>query len=145
MTDLIQGSYVTAKKFYTEHNGKEYFEFHFPYVSKDQTFRELDRFLWESKHEMTRFRNRYEGPVLIDLTEWNRHGRNEYFDAFMYFLLDNPSVKQTFILQEPCSTELMETLKSFFEIKVTELEIKKTPDAKRRIGFYTEEEDLNHV
>ncbi len=145
MINLLQGKYEIAKKHYADATMTDFFEFDLSYVPKNEHFRELDRFLWESKHTMTRFKNRYDGPVLINLTSWNSKEVNEYFEAFMYFLKDSPGLKCTFIVENKCNEQLLENLESFFEIKVMELTEVKEKEPKRKIGFIIEEEVGNNV
>lgn len=139
MITLLQGEYEKAKAHYKETMQKDFFEFHFVYTSTNEAFRELDRFIWESKRQMTRFKNRYVGPVLVDLTEWNKNKSNEYFEAFLYYLKDHQYLECTFIVQGRCETELIDTLKKFFEVEVVELEANKENHKKRKIGFHLEE------
>jgi len=145
MITLIQGEYEKAKDCYKSTMLKDYFEFHFVYTSTNEVFRELDRFIWESKHQKARFKNRYAGPVLIDLTEWNSNEPNEYFEAFLYYLKDHAYLECTFIVQNLCEEGFLEKLRNFFEIDVVELEIQKGKDQKRRIGFYIEERNDDNV
>lgn len=51
MITLIQGEYEKAKAHYKSGMLKDYFEFHFVYTSANEVFRELDRFIWESRHQ----------------------------------------------------------------------------------------------
>ncbi len=139
MITLIQGEYEKAKAHYNSTMLKDYFEFHFVYTSANEVFRELDRFIWESKHQKTRFKNQYTGPVLIDLTEWNSNETNEYFEAFLYYLKDHAYLECTFIVQDLCEDWFLDVLNTFFEIAVVELDIRKEKEQKRRIGFYLEE------
>jgi len=136
---VIQGKYEKAKKHYREYMLNDFFEFHLVYASTYEKFRELDRFIWESKHDKTRFKNSYKGPVLIDITEWNSNVLNEYFDAFMYYLKDNPYLECTFIVQDICSENLKKKLEYFFEISIDELETR-NENTTKRIGFYISEE-----
>ncbi len=139
MIRLIQGEYEKAKARYKSTMIKDYFEFHFAYTSVSEVFRELDRFIWESRHQKTRFKNQYKGPVLIDLTEWNDNDTNEYFDAFLYYLKDHACLECAFIVQNICKEEFLDKLNEFFEIDLVELDIQKDKEQKRRIGFYFEE------
>lgn len=143
MIELIQGQYEKTKEYYERNVSQNYFEFDFAYVPSNNVFRELDRFIWESKHQMTRFLNHYSGPVLIDLTAWNNNELNCYFDAFMYFLKDNECYQCSFITQEACSQALEDKLRSFFEIKITSIELKRSE--KRVIGFINPEQEDYHV
>ena len=145
MIRLIQGKYEIAKEEYIRNMVVDFFEFHFDFVSKNEIFRELDRFIWESKRQNTRFANFYKGPVLIDLTEWNQNELNEYFDAFMYFLKDHSCLECTFIVQDECEKELLDRLSSFFEITIDSLEVRREKTKKRQIGFCFEEEKLGNV
>lgn len=139
MITLIQGEYEKAISHYKSTMLKDYFEFHFVYTSANEVFRELDRFIWESRHQKTRFKNQYKGPVLIDLTEWNGNDINEYFEAFLYYLKDHSYLECTFIVQNLCEECFLDKLNEFFEIDVVELDIRKDKEKKRRIGFYLEE------
>ena len=139
MINVIQGTYEKAKEYYQTVMFEDYFEFCFAYTPTNQIFRELDRFIWESRHQMTRFKNRYAGPVLVDLTEWNAKHTNEYFEAFLYYLKDQPSLVCTFMIQNRCETWLLNLLKDFFEIDVIELETYADKEKKRRIGFCVED------
>ena len=139
MITLIQGQYEKAKEHYISSGNEDFFEFHFTYTSVDKVFRELDRFIWESRRQKTRYKNQYIGPVLIDITEWNSNKTNEYFDAFMYYLKDHDGLKCTFIVQNLCEEQFLERLNEFFEIEVDELDVRKDKSHKRKIGFCLEE------
>lgn len=145
---LIQGSYEKAIK-YCKVNQKKFFEFEFCYTPMNERFREIDRFLWESRHQMTRYKNNYEGPAVINLTSWNQHYPNEYFDAFMYFL--KSKAKQldiTFIIEQKCNVNILERLKCFFDVQIKSIDIDKTThkgSTHRQIGFHMDEEDYQYV
>lgn len=121
---VIQGNYESIIRFCNEKTNGNFFEFSFCYVSKNERFRELDRFLWESKHCM-RFQNEYIGNVVIDLTAWNgckEYEFNEYFDAFFYYLKSKSDrIQPLLIVNGKCSTELYKCLRKFYNIRVTEL------------------------
>lgn len=138
MIILIEGEYEKAKAYYKSAMIKDYFEFHFVYTSANEVFRELDRFIWESRHQKTRFKNQYKGPVFIDLTEWNGNDINKYFDAFLYYLKDHACLECTFIVQNFCKASFLDKLNEFFEINVVKLDIRRDKEKKRRIGFYSE-------
>lgn len=144
MVALIQGKYEKAKAFYEKNVSKKYFEFQFAYVSQNEVFKEIDRFLWESRHQMTRFKNNYKGPVLIDLSCWNDNDLNTYFDAFMFLLKDNGFYECTFMCQEECCEELLEKLKDYFEISITSLDIEKKVK-KMTIGFVAPDKENENV
>lgn len=120
---VIQGNYENAIRYCDFITGGEYFEFVFPYVEQEERFRELDRFLWESKH-CFRFQNEYSGNVLVELSGWNdksKYDFNEYFDAFMYFLRNKADkLNVTFFVNGKCSEALFANLSKHFEIRLTE-------------------------
>ena len=84
---LVQGKYSEAIAKCQKILDGNYFEFEFLYTDESERFREIDRFLYESRHTL-RFENEYRGNVVIDISDWNEK-TNSYFDAFMYFLKDN--------------------------------------------------------
>lgn len=132
---LISGAYEALRERCDEQFRDGYFEFYFPYIDGDSRFREIDRFLYESKHTV-RYKNSYTGNVVIDLSEWNRRGHfNEYFDAFMYFVKDRMrSVNCIFITDRQCGDELERRLSDFFELQHIPLEGGALPK-RTRIGF----------
>ena len=144
MVEIIQGKYERAKKHYEASKHKDYFEFEFPYVDLQSSFREIDRFLWESRHEKTRFKNRYAGDVLIDITDWNNRQLSLYFDAFMYFLKDNEDYKCTFMVRDCCSAALKERLEEFFELSFVDL-LGGVKTEIRTIGFVSGEKEATNV
>ena len=145
MITILQGDYEKAKAHYHTTMVKDYFEFHFVSTSVNGEFRELDRFIWESRHQKTRFKNQYAGPVLIDLTEWNKKEANLYFEAFMYYLKDHARLECTVLVQNVCQQWLLDLLNDFFEVEVVELEVRKEKGNMRKIGFYAEEGADNYV
>ncbi|MBO5935264.1 MAG: hypothetical protein J6Q94_07215 [Clostridia bacterium] len=142
---LIQGNYEKAIRQCQKELKSDYFEFCFSYVSANEDFREIKRFLWESKNQCTRFRNRYIGPAVIDITEWSRKYPNEYFDAFMYFIKSNMEQMQFIIISHNyCNKEITERLEEFFNIRVVDVDRRKSANNKKKnvIGFvYTQEEN----
>ena len=142
MMEIIQGKYEKAKRYYESFH-TDYFEFEFVYVPQDSHLREIDRFLWESRHEKTRFKNAYSGNVLIDLTEWNDNVNSSNFDAFMYFLKDSKEYECTFLVRSALSKEMKNKLAEFFDISVVDLVDNKRAEM-RTIGFVGgEKEDAN--
>lgn len=114
-----------------------FFEFSFSYVPTEEKFRELDRFIWESKHQCARFKNYYEGDAVIELTEWNDNFTNEYFDAFMFYLKGNLGrISTTFIVDGRCSEALEKKMEKFFSIEIVELDENRANEEDGRfIGF----------
>lgn len=117
---IIQREYEKAVS-YLKSTLKEYFEFAFSYVDQNERFREIDRFLWESKHCL-RFKNEYTGNVVIELSGWNTKSLyefNEYFDAFMYFIKSkNGKLNTLFFVTGECSKNLYDQLSKHFDLKV---------------------------
>lgn len=137
---LILTDYANALTKCSELLGTDYFVFSLSYI-EDRPFREIDRFLWESRHEKCRFSNRYTGPVCIDLTEWSGKMPNLYFDAFSYFLKDLGSDCPTVLISEKRLSEpLRSRLERFFELEVTNLLESKGKEEPRVIGFAVQEE-----
>ncbi len=135
MVELIQGDYKNVKAYYGKKKTSEYFEFDFVYAGPLEVFREIDRFIWESVHQKTRYKNRYDGPVLIEVTSWNKKDINEYFDAFMYYIKDKYEGKCTFFCKEPCSEELEGKLREFFDIKIVNAGFEAAVSDVKTIGF----------
>ncbi len=137
---LIQGSYGKTIEYCAKMFDGKFFEFELPYVSTDNHFCEIDRFLYESRHTL-RFKNHYEGNVVIDLSDWNDRDKvNNYFESFMYFLKDNADIYNcVFIVDKKCSSKIIKMLKELFEIEITELDVPAT-ETKTRIGFYMSKE-----
>lgn len=135
MVTIIQGDYakITARLSKTFKN--EYFDFNFSFTDENEAFKEINRFIWESKHLMTRFKNRYYGSVAISLSEWNNEMPNCYFDSFMYFMKDMfPEEKICFYVESQIRDELLIRIKMFFpNTKIIDLLINKKPE--RKIGF----------
>ncbi len=143
---VIQGTYEDIIHYYESTTVGTYFEFTFSFVGHNEIFRELDRFLWESKHVL-RFQNTYVGNVLIELSGWNQKADsdfNEYFDAFMYFLKSKCNALQvTFFAEGQCSKSLYDHLKNHFDIHLIDPEkgeVKIHEVHHTRIGFSTRED-----
>ena len=135
MVTIIQGDYSKITASLSETFNSEYFDFNFSFTDKNEVFREINRFIWESKHLMTRFKNRYRGSVAISLTEWNSEMPNGYFDSFMYFIKDMfPEENICFYAETQIRDVLLNRIKSFFpNIKTIDLLIGRKPE--RKIGF----------
>ena len=149
MTDLIQGKYEEAITQCRSKIDGEYFEFCFSYTTAEERFREIDRFLWESRHQCTRYQNRYDGPVVVDLTQWARQYPNDYFDAFMYFLKDISCGRECiFISETVCGRQIVDRMSDLFDVNVITLDTVKTHSEKKKtnpIGFAFNEEEKEHV
>lgn len=138
---LITGMYEKVKEECNRiFSTSQYFDFNLFYVPETDRFREIDRFLYDSKH-MLRYENEYTGNVIVDISEWNRNFINTYFDSFMYFLKDNiTKYKCILIADDRCSDALMKKLKLFFsELKEIQLPIR-TEKKQTQIGFAINDE-----
>lgn len=143
---LITGIYRKVKEECERIFSDGYFEFSFLYVPETEKFREIDRFLYESRHTL-RFENEYTGNVILDISAWNHKPLNSYFEAFMYFLKDNKDKYEcVLIINERCSSEMREKLKDFFG-DIKEIQKPVLHESKRvRIGFVIDEEkEVNNV
>jgi len=143
---LLTGHYTQVKEACIRMFADGYFDFHFLYVPETERFRELDRFLYESRHTL-RFHNEYSGNVILDITEWNRKPPNGYFEAFMYYLRDHKDQYNcALIVSERCSKELLAKLREILK-DIEEVQMPVLQEQKRmHIGFIPEEShEVNHV
>ena len=141
--DLIQGNYEESIFQCQMRFPNGFFAFCFAYTpSSESHFREIDRFLWESRHEC-RFKNRYQGPCVVDITSWSGQYPNIYFDTFLYFLKDIIADNQcVLITQTECIHSVVDRLSDFFNINIITLDNSKLHNKKtNRIGFYSVEEE----
>ena len=142
---VIQGDYENAIRYCDKITDGAFFEFDFSYVDLNERFRELDRFIWESKHTL-RFQNEYRGNVIVELSGWNDKSEyefNEYFDAFMYYLKSKGNMLNVaFFVNGKCSRALFNCLSRFYEIHLVEPEKGEVSlqTAKVQIGFNSREE-----
>ena len=134
--NLFYGDYEVVKKTL---DGGSYFEFELQYENCDN---ELNRFLWESRKEKAKYKNRYLGDIVIDLSKWNNRIDKPFFEAFQYFLLDMDN-NLTFILDDKPSKLLLQTLEKRFSLMIKELSLTKHSNECKKIGFYCEEEKEN--
>ena len=140
---LIQGEYRKSKEYILIELKNDYFEFNLPYVDENSDFKEINRFNDESK-KCTRFKNKYSGNVVVNLSEWANKPLNEYFIAFMCFLVDRTlelkNSKLIFICEQICSQELICTIEDYFDEKIQLIDLGvKTKDRRRAtIGFVDE-------
>ena len=133
---LFYGDYESVKEALST---IAYYEFELQY---EQYEKEINRFLWESRKEMTEYKNRYTGNVVIDLSKWNERCDKPFFEAFQYFLLDNVT-EIIFILDNKPSNKLLNSLSKKFDIETKELSLTKKAIKQKRIGFIYEEEKEN--
>lgn len=137
---LVQGDFRKTREYiYTALKG-HYFEFYFPYIDENAVFREINRFNDESK-KLTRFKNKYTGNVVVNVTDWIDKPINEYFIAFMYFLVDRTlefkNSKLIFTSETICPREFLTTIENYFDNKIQLIDLGvKTKDTKKySIGF----------
>lgn len=134
---LVQAKYEDAVEYCGRITDGEYFNFCFEYTPETVYFREIDRFLWESRHECARFRNSYDGPAVIDISEWADELPNKYFKAFLYFLKDRAGrtgeENNILLCDRICGREISDAIEALFQLKTVTmgLEAKK----ERTIGF----------
>lgn len=143
---LVQGDYRKAIGYCSENMPEGYFEFELPYVKTSERFREIDRFLYESRHSL-HFASEYRGNVVVDISEWNHKELNSYFDAFLYFLYDNREKYHcVLLLHEKCSEKLLNQIKALFDVREIQLQLPKESKA-IRIGFTADAgtEEKNNV
>ena len=138
---FLQGDYKKIKGYCNDLFGKDYFEFEFTYVSENDKFKEIDRFLWESRHECTRYKNKYYGNLVIGLNEWNENEPNKYFEAFMYFLKDYLRYAHSciFFVEAQAGNSLISAVEKYFDLLLKELPLTvKKEEANKKIGFCIE-------
>ena len=141
MIEFLMGNFEKVREHYERKTSGKHFEFELtPPAGTNGTFNEINRFRWESK-QLTRFKNQYEGHVLIDLTAWNDNNcLCDEFDAFMYYLKDNPGYLCTFTSEKQAGHELIKNLDEIFgEIKQISFITDKPATQKRTIGFTADE------
>lgn len=142
---LVQGTYQKIHHYCNDIFKTNYYEFCFSYVENNERFREIDRFIWESKHFHTRFKNRYTGQVVVDLTAWSNKEPNEYYEAFLYFLKDyEPHCELCFITSEQYQEPTYAMLKKMFNVKTVDLGIENVK-VERTIGFSISKEGKENV
>lgn len=115
----------------------DYFQFDLPFIDENEVFRELDRFLYESRIQKTHFKNQYKGKVYVNISGWNDF-QNKYLDAFIYFLYDNVEsqiLDVTLINEEKTSEKLLKRISRVFDIERTALREMEREENKRVIGF----------
>ena len=137
---LVQGDFRKTREYvYTALKG-HYFEFDFPYIDENAVFREINRFNDESK-KLTRFKNKYTGNVVVDLTDWVDKTINEYFSSCMQYLvhitLEFKNSKLIFTSEKICPHEFLTTIEDYFDnkIQVIDLGVKTKDTKKSSIGF----------
>lgn len=144
--ELIFADYAQAISHCRAVFGQRFFEFYFTYTPMQDRFREIDRYLWESKHACTRFANRYDGPVVIDLSDWSSAAPNDYFDAFLYFLKDQIDEDRCILISDKqCETAILKRLEKLFRLERTDRLEPSAETRVRKIGFCAQEEEAEHV
>lgn len=138
--EIIIGRYDKVLKHCGRLFGREAFIFALSYAGANEPFRELARFVWESRHR-TRYRNHYSGNAVIDVTAWVGEKPNEHFEAFLYYLKDNEDrMTCALISQNVLGSELRAAIERLFDVGVTDLtEADAAVRRPRRIGFSTDD------
>lgn len=144
--ELIIGKIEKILDYYAKKTTGNYFGFELMPPASYVTFNELNRFRWESK-KLTRFKNRYEGNVIIDLTAWNDGNFTCHeFEAFMYYLKDNPGYVCTFASEKNLDPLLLKRLEGLFgEINQISFLTPQNNAKKRNIGFTIDNKEENDV
>ena len=124
-----------------------YFEFRLAYGSNPESYREFDRFHWSSRHQCTRYKNRYTGPVVVDLSEWAEDAPNTCLTDFLYYLTDTFADQDCVLITEkPCNKKLLEHIEKTVSIHRKNQKLKETENDKRVIGFSASgKEDREYV
>lgn len=140
---IITGNYKDIKQCLDNLYPSGYFMFDFTYCTDPDPmkFREIDRFLFQSKKTL-RFKNEYSGNVVVDLTEWNDGVINNLLDKFMYFLKDRERKYHiTFVASKRCSEKLYSKLNEIFECTISKIDLPISRDfCKNNIGFIVNNE-----
>ena len=134
---LICGSYSDCIGYCKTHSKSEPFIFKLAYADDNMPFKELNRFVWESRHRYTRFKNRYSGNAVIDMSDWTNERANDKLYAFLYFLKDREElISCVFISENECGRSFCEAVERLFDFERVNLPsmIKNATRAKR-IGF----------
>ena len=140
--ELIEADYAWSAAHCKKKYPNGFFEFRLSYGNRPEYFREFDRFHWTSRHQCTRFKNRYSGPVVVDISEWAAESPNTCLTDFLYYLSDC-----VLISEEPISKELLTHIERTVSIdrKIQKLKPKEA-SSKCVIGFRVEEkEEREHV
>lgn len=146
--ELIEAEYTWSTAHCKKKFPDGYFEFCLSYGSRPEYFREFDRFHWTSRHQCTRFKNRYTGPVVVDLSEWAEESPNVCLTDFLYYLLDKYGSKDCVLISEkPLGKELLAHVEKTVALDRIIQRLKpKELLSKRVIGFQVEEkEEQEHV
>lgn len=138
--ELIEAEYIWSTAHCKKKFPNGYFEFRLSYGSRPEYFREFDRFHWTSRHQCTRFKNRYTGPVVVDLSEWAEESPNACLTDFLYYLSDKFGSKDCVLISEkPVGKELLAHIEKTIVLDRKILKLKpKELSSKRVIGFQAE-------
>ena len=99
----------------------------------------LARFIWDSRHRETRFKNSFEGNLVLDITAWCGQCPNEYLDAFLYYLKDREDkIHCVMICESDIEPQILSAVERLWTVDVIDLSA--DPDVgagrkKRSIGF----------
>lgn len=125
---LVHGDYEKICAYSEKMLRGDFFRFTASYASHLGEFTDIARFCWESRREKAPFRNKYQGPCVIDLSEWNNEPLNIYFKYLMYFFYDyshySPKSEVIFIIDCRPREQLLNAVKSVFgaeKVKTVEL------------------------
>ena len=146
--ELIEADYAWSSAHCKKKYPNGFFEFRLSYGNRPESFREFDRFHYISRHQYTRFKNRYTGPVVVDISEWAAESPNTCLTDFLYYLADTFDSKDCVLIsEEPIKKELLTHIEKTVSIdrKIQKLKPKES-SSKCVIGFRAgNKEDLEHV
>lgn len=136
---ILEGNYKDLHHI-MQNSKMDYFEFDLSFTDENEVFREIDRFLYESRTQKTHFKNQYKGKVYVNISGWNDF-QNKYLDAFIYFLYDNVEsqiLDVTLINEEKTSEKLLKRIFRVFDIERIALREMEREENKRVIGFISD-------
>lgn len=142
--ELIEADYAWSAAHCRKKYPNGFFEFRLSYGNRPEHYREFDRFHWTSRHQCTRFKNRYTGPVVVDISEWASESPNTCLTDFLYYLMDKCDAKDCVLIsEEPIKKELLTHIEKTVSIdrKIQKLKSKE-PSSKCVIGFRVEEKEV---
>lgn len=144
--EYIEADYQWMMNYCKEKFPNGFFEFRLGYGSRSEVYNEFNRFHWTSRHTGTRFKNKYDGPLVLDISEWADESPNTCLTDFLYYLADSFSPDACIIISEKtCSKELVDHIDKVLPIEKRICLLKEKNQAYRVIGFQAEGGDADRV
>lgn len=144
--EYIEADYPWLRAYCSRLYPAGFFAFRLCYGEDPETYNEFNRFSWISRRQCTRYRNRYTGPVAVDISDWAEKEPNTCLTDFLYYLTDCFAESNCVLVSEkPCSKALMTHIEK--TVRLTKKTLRLQNAGKRRaIGFCTEgTEDVEYV